>query len=85
MNQYIFFVLGILLGLAIALYIYESRKEKIISTIIMNQKVFSSEKLNETIENIAKKISIRMQETNKELSEDEKNEIIASVVKRNFC
>lgn len=84
MNQYIYFILGILLGLGIAIYFWASREEKIESQIKFNQKIFSTVKLDSTMESIVEKIRNTIDERKRNLTEDEKNEIIEQCLKKNF-
>ena len=71
MEEALYFILGIGLGLSISLYLYANRKEKVEKTIIINQKVFSTEKLDKTMEIYVKRIQNRMIETKKELTDEE--------------
>ena len=84
MNQYIFFILGILLGLAIALYFFLSREEKIEKMIKYNQKIFSSKRLDITMETVVDRIKIKIDEVKRDLTEDEKDEIIIQCCKEKF-
>lgn len=84
MNQYIYFVLGIIMGLSIAVYFFVSREEKIEKTILYNQKVFSSDKLDNTMETVVERIKDKVNELKRDLTEDEKNEIIAKCCKEKF-
>lgn len=45
MNEYTYFVLGILLGLGIAIYLWANREEKIENKIKQDQKIFSTKYL----------------------------------------
>ena len=84
MNQYIYFILGILLGLAIALYFFLSREEKIEKMIKYNQKIFSSKRLDNTMETVVDRIKIKIDEVKRDLTEDEKDEIIIQCCKEKF-
>ena len=84
MNQYIYFILGILLGLAIALYFFLSREEKIEKMIKYNQKTFSSKRLDITMETVVDRIKIKIDEVKRDLTEDEKDEIIIQCCKEKF-
>lgn len=84
MNQYTYFVLGILLGLGIAIYFWASREEKIQEIIKQNQKIYSTTKLDKTMEVIVDRIRYRINEAKRELTEDEKNEIILQCYKEKF-
>ena len=84
MNQYIFFVLGIVLGIAMAIYFYASREEKIEAVIKNNQQKFSTNKLDKAMENTVERIEKKIQELQRELTEDEKNDIIIQCCKEEF-
>jgi len=84
MNQYIYFILGVLLGLAIALYFFLSREEKIEKMIKYNQKTFSSKRLDITMETVVDRIKIKIDEVKRDLTEDEKDEIIIQCCKEKF-
>ena len=84
MNEYVYFILGILLGLGIAIYFVADREERIEKNILLNQKIYSSEKLDETMENIVDRIKYRINEVKRELTEDEKNEIIIQCYQEKF-
>lgn len=83
-EKYMFFILGIILGCAIILYIWMGREEKIERVIKNNQKVFSTPKLDKTMETIVEKIKSSISHLKRELTEDEKNEIIEQCLKQNF-
>lgn len=84
MSQYTYFILGILLGLAIAIYFGINREEKIEKNILRNKKMFSTEKLDETMESVVNKIREKAHEIKRELTEEEKNEIIVQCYKEKF-
>lgn len=84
MNEYTYFVLGILLGLGIAIYLWENREEKIENKIKQDQKIFSTKKLDMTMETVVERISNNIKELKRELTEDEKNEIIIQCYKEKF-
>lgn len=83
-DKYIYLILGTILGLGIAIYYFISREEKIEKKIIINQKVYSTEKLDATMKKVVDKINIGIKEMKRELTEDEKNEIIIECYKENF-
>lgn len=82
MNQYTYFVLGILLGLGIAIYFFMSREEKIEKRIMLDQKIYSTEKLDTTMKTAVEKITSKINELKRELTEEEKNEIIEQCYKK---
>lgn len=84
MNEYTYFVLGILLGLGIAIYLWANREEKIENKIKQDQKNFSTKKLDMTMETVVERISNNIKELKRELTEDEKNEIIIQCYKEKF-
>ena len=69
---------------AIMLYFFCNREEKIERTIIRNQKVFSTKKLDLTMQNVVERIDYKIKEVKRELTEDEKNEIIIQCYKEKF-
>lgn len=83
-DRYIYLFLGILLGLLIAIYYFISREEKIEYKIRINQKMYSTEKLDETMKKIVDKINLTVKEVKRELTEEEKNEIIIECYKEKF-
>ena len=83
-EKYIFLILGVILGAAIMLYFFCYREEKIERTIIRNQKVFSTKKLDLTMQNVVERIDYKIKEVKRELTEDEKNEIIIQSYKEKF-
>ena len=84
MNKFIYLFLGVILGIAIEMYYMAKREEKIEKTIKNNQKIYSTEKLDITMENVVKKIDLKISEVKRELTEDEKNEIIIECYKEKF-
>ena len=64
-EKYIFLILGVILGAAIMLYFFCNREEKIERTIIRNQKVFSTKKLDLTMQNVVERIDYNIK-NNKE-------------------
>ena len=84
MNQYTYFALGIVLGISLAVYYFMNREEKIESRIKLDQKIYSTKLLDITMESVVKKINEKIKEVNRELTEDEKNEIIKECYKEQF-
>lgn len=84
MEQYYWLILGTILGLAIAVYFFVSREEKIEKSIKLNQKVFSTKKLDNAMETVVDRIKFKIDELKRELTEDEKNEIIIQCCKEKF-
>ena len=84
MNQYIYFALGIVLGLSLAVYYFMNREEKIESQIELDQKIYSTKRLDTAMENVVENINKKIKELKRELTEDEKNEIIEQCYKEKF-
>mgnify|MGYP003295570506 CR=1 FL=1 len=84
MDQYTYLFLGAILGAAIVLFIWMSIEEGIEKTIKSNQKVFSTSKLDKTMETIVNKIKFKISQVKRELTEEEKNEIIENCLKDDF-
>ena len=84
MNQYTYFALGIVLGISLAVYYFMNREEKIESRIKLDQKIYSTKLLDITMESVVKKINEKIKEVKRELTEDEKNEIIKEFYKEQF-
>ena len=84
MNQYTYFALGIVLGISLAVYYFMNREEKIESRIKLDQKIYSTKLLDITRESVVKKINEKIKEVKRELTEDEKNEIIKECYKEQF-
>ena len=83
-DKYIYLFLGVLLGIGMAVYYFADREEKIEKKIKINQKMYSTEKLDKTMEKVVDKIDITAKQVKRELTEDEKNEIIIECYKENF-
>ena len=83
-DKYIYLILGIILGLGIAIYYFISREERIEKKIIINQKVYSTKKLDATMKKVVDKINTRIKEMKRELTEEEKNKIIVECYKEIF-
>lgn len=84
MNQYTYFALGIVLGISLSVYYFMNREEKIESRIKLDQKIYSTKLLDITMESVVKKINEKIKEVKRELTEDEKNEIIKECYKEQF-
>lgn len=84
MNQYTYFALGIVLGISLAVYYFMNREEKIESRIKLDQEIYSTKLLDITMESVVKKINEKIKEVKRELTEDEKNEIIKECYKEQF-
>lgn len=82
MNIYVYFILGIVLGLALATYIYMAREEKIEKVIESNKRIFSTKKLDLALENAVDLISNTIKEEKRELTEEEKDNIIFDCLRK---
>ena len=76
MSEYHYLILGIILGIGISLYVFASREEKINKEIRLNQKLFSTKKLNGALERAVELMQMQIRSLNRELTEDEKDKII---------
>ena len=81
MNQYMYFTLGIVLGISLAVYYFMTREEKIEEIIELDQKIYSTKRLDTTMESVVENINKKIKELKRELTEDEKNEIIEQCYK----
>ena len=84
MNQYMYFALGIVLGISLAVYYFMNREEKIEERIELDQKIYSTKRLDTTMESVVENINKKIKELKRELTEDEKNEIIEQCYKEKF-
>ena len=84
MNEYTYFIIGILLGLGISLYFFARREEKIEKQIVTDQKVYSTTKLDATMEAVVEKINKEKDRFERELTEAEKDEIIMKCYKDKY-
>lgn len=71
-EKYIYFILGIILGIGIAMYIYETYKQFVYNRTIK----FTSKKMLEALSNSRKIMVDKIIELKRELTEEEKNKII---------
>mgnify|MGYP001519514518 FL=1 len=62
MNQYTYFALGIVLGISLAVYYFMNREEKIEKRIVLDQQIYSTPKLDKTMENVVDKINLKIKE-----------------------
>lgn len=83
-DKYAYLIFGVILGAAIVIYWWANREEKIENEIKKNQKVFSTTKLDTTMESIVNRIKSKISEVKRELTEDEKNEIIENCLQNHI-
>ncbi|MBO5349158.1 MAG: hypothetical protein J6A89_05000 [Clostridia bacterium] len=76
MGKYTFLLLGIILGIAIALYVYAIKKERYAKRIKNDQENFSTQRLDNALERAVHEMQSQMKELGRKLTEDEKNQII---------
>lgn len=76
MEIYAYFVLGIVLGLAIGMYYIADREEKIQKEIEIQQRIFSTKKLDQALEKAVDIMKSRIRNLDRELTEEEKDKII---------
>ena len=84
MNQYTYFALGIVLGISLAVYYFMNREEKIEKRIVLDQQIYSTPKLDKTMVFVVDKINLKIKEFKRELTEEEKNEIIKQCYQEKF-
>ena len=82
MGSYGYLAVGIVLGIAISIYVYMSREERIEKEIEINKKIFSTKLLDIALEKAVTKMKMTISEKSRELSEEEKNEIIFDCLNR---
>ena len=84
MGQYTYFILGIILGISIAIVYFLNKEEKEERILLFNQEMFSSNKLDNMLDEITRNIELKVMELDRELTEEEKNDIISKWYKRKF-
>lgn len=84
MKEYTYFALGTILGIGISLYIAIKREEKIEKQIKQDQYIYSTPKLDKTMEDVVLKINKEKQRFNRELNDQEKDSIIIECYKNNY-
>lgn len=84
MGIYTYFILGIVLGFALAVVIGINRSEEFENIVKMERKLFCTKKLDNVIENATNRIANKIKEKKADITEAEKNEIIAQCCKEEF-
>lgn len=82
MSNYGYLIVGLVLGIATSIYFYVNREEKIEKEIELNKKIFSTKLLDSALDKAVYKMKQSISEKSRELSEDEKNEIIFDCLNR---
>ena len=77
-SEIFYFILGLILGIAVAIYFYESRKER----AMINGERFVSKKLKIALDNSSDIILRKIRELKRDLTESEKDEIIRECYER---
>lgn len=78
MEKYMFLGLGAILGIAISMYVYGSKKERLVKRIENDREYFSTKRLDDALDKAVKRMQLEMKALGRKLTEDEKNEIIFS-------
>lgn len=84
MEKYYWLILGTILGLSIAVYFFVSREERREETIEVTRKVFSTKQLDNTMKLVVDRIKFKIDEQKRELTEEEKDEIIRQCCKEKY-
>ena len=77
-SEVIYFILGLILGIAVAVYFYENSREK----AVINGERFVSKKLRIALDNSSDIIYNKIKELKRDLTETEKDEIIRDCYER---
>ena len=83
MEKYFFMLLGIILGIAISLYIHAVKEEKYAQRIKNDQESYSTKRLDNALEKAVQEMQLKMSSLGRKLTEEEKNEIIFGHLKEN--
>lgn len=76
MEKYLFMFLGVVLGVAISLYIYGEKRERYARRIKSDREYFSTKRLDDALDKAVKRMQLEMKALGRKLTEEEKNEII---------
>ncbi len=76
MEKYLFMLLGVILGVAISLYVYGEKRERYARRIKSDREFFSTKRLDEALDKAVKRMQLEMKALGRKLTEEEKNEII---------
>lgn len=78
MEKYMFMILGVVLGIGIALYIYAIKRERYAKTIANDRECFSTKRLDMALDKAVRRMQLEMKALGRKLTEEEKDEIIFS-------
>ena len=84
MNQYTYLFMGIILGFSLAVIFFIKREEKFDRIHELSRIVFSTDKLDKTMDSIIDNIENKIKDVRRELTEEEKNDIIVKCYKKEF-
>ena len=76
MEKYLFMFLGVILGVAISLYVYGEKRERYARRIKSDREYFSTKRLDDALDKAVKRMQLEMKALGRKLTEEEKNEII---------
>lgn len=76
MEKYMFMILGVILGVAISLYVYGEKRERYAKRIKSDREYFSTKRLDDALDKAVKRMQLEMKALGRKLTEEEKNEII---------
>lgn len=76
MEKYLFMLLGVVLGVAISLYVYGEKRERYARRIKSDREFFSTKRLDDALDKAVKRMQLEMRALGRKLTEEEKNEII---------
>lgn len=76
MEKYMFMLVGVILGVAISMYVYGEKKERYAKRIKSDREYFSTKRLDDALDKAVKKMQLEMRALGRKLTEEEKNEII---------
>ena len=79
-----YFILGAIFGIAVSLYVFASREEKIEKEIFINRRLFSSKHLDNSLEKAVNLMKSQIKSLNRELTEEEKDNIIYKCYTENY-
>ena len=82
MEKYMFMILGIVLGIGIALYVYAVKRERYAKLIANDRECFSTKKLDMALDNAVRRMQLEMKALGRKLTDEEKNEIIFSFLEQ---